>query len=217
MHAPSASCARRSAESVAARSRRSRDILAASRTTALERCRQPRKLEARTLGAVGRVRAGDFPAQDRLTIGFLCASICPRMTRERRTMPARLGDLEAAVMQYVWSEGGADVKQVHNALGVRRGITLNTVQSAMERLYRKGLLQREKVSHAYVYSPGCSREEYGGRVVENLLSGLMRGASDSMLSAFVDFAARSGQETLERLESLIDERRRAGLKNRGKV
>ena len=57
----------------------------------------------------------------------------------------RLGELETAVLEHVWGRGPCDVKAVHRSLGVRRGITLNTVQSAMERLFKKGLLARDKV------------------------------------------------------------------------
>jgi predicted transcriptional regulator len=117
-------------------------------------------------------------------------------------------------MQYVWAEGAADVKAVHRAIGVDRGISLHTVQSTMERLYRKGLLAREKVRHAYVYSARLSREEYGSRVVEDVLSELMVGAPEPMMSAFVDFAARTGEETLARLERLIRERRAADSRKR---
>ncbi len=129
------------------------------------------------------------------------------MREGRGEVRVRLGELEVSVMQHVWAEGPADVKAVHRAVGVKRGISLHTVQSTMERLHRKGLLDREKVSHAYVYSARLSRDEYGSRAVEDVLSGLMEGASEPMMSAFVDFAARTGDEALARLERLIRERR----------
>jgi predicted transcriptional regulator len=123
---------------------------------------------------------------------------------------ARLGDLEAAVMEHVWASGPCDVKAVHRTLGARRRITLNTVQSTMERLFRKGLLAREKVSHAYVYSPRHTREELGARVVEEVVSRLLDGEAVPVLAAFVDLAARSDAENLDRLERLIAEKRKAG-------
>ena len=135
--------------------------------------------------------------------------------RERRgEVPVRLGELELSVMQYMWAGGPVDVKAVHRAIGMKRGISLNTVQSTMERLHRKGLLDREKISHAYVYSARLSREEYGSRAVEDVLSGLMAGDTEPMMSAFVDFAARTGEETLARLERLIRERRAAASRKR---
>ena len=127
------------------------------------------------------------------------------------TMPplARLGDLEAAVLEYVWAHGPNDVKAVHRTLGARRKITLNTVQSTMERLFRKGLLAREKVSHAYVYSPRHTREQLGARVVEEVIARLLKGEAVPVLEAFVDLAARSDTANLDRLEQLIAEKRKA--------
>src|SRR5262245_15903282 len=116
---------------------------------------------------------------------------------------ATLGELEMAVMEHVWTTGPADVKAVHRAIGARRQITTNTVQSTMERLYRKGILAREKVSHAYVYSAARSREELTAAVVSDVVERLARGETDAMLAAFVDVAARAGDSTLARLETLI--------------
>jgi len=121
---------------------------------------------------------------------------------------ARLGDLETAVLEHVWTAGPCDVKTVHGALGPSRGITLHTIQSTMERLFRKDLLAREKVSHAYVYTPRHTREELGARMVEDLVSRLLKGEAFPMLEAFVDLAARTDAANLDRLERLIAERRK---------
>ena len=121
----------------------------------------------------------------------------------------RLGDLETAVLEHVWAAGPSDVKAVQRAVGAPRRITLNTVQSAMERLFRKGLLAREKVSHAYVYSPRHTREELGARMVEEVVSRLLKGEAVPVLEAFVDLAARTDEANLDRLERLIAERRKA--------
>lgn len=121
----------------------------------------------------------------------------------------RLGDLEAAVLEHLWTAGPSDVKAVHRSVGAPRRITLNTVQSAMERLFRKGLLAREKVSHAYVYSPRHSREELGARVVQDVVARLLRGEAAPVLAAFVDLAARTDEGNLDRLELLIAQRRKA--------
>jgi predicted transcriptional regulator len=119
-----------------------------------------------------------------------------------------LGDLETAVMNHVWTEGTADAKAVHTRLGKRRGITLNTIQSTLKRLYEKGLLERDKVSHAHVYRARVSREEFHRDLVAELVGGLMSGHADALVSAFVDVAERAGPDTLERLGALVAERRK---------
>ena len=58
------------------------------------------------------------------------------------TRPPLLGDLETAVLEHLWAAEPADVKAVHGAIGKKRRITLNTVQSTMERLHREGMPDR---------------------------------------------------------------------------
>lgn len=72
--------------------------------------------------------------------------------------PPLLGELETAVMAHLWSDGEGCAKAVHVALGKRRGITLNTIQSTLKRLFEKDLLERDKVSHAHVYRARVTRE-----------------------------------------------------------
>lgn len=121
--------------------------------------------------------------------------------------PVRLGPLETAVLRHLWPDGRASVKAVHRALGTRRGITLNTVQSAMDRLHKKDLLTREKVSHAYIYAPAVSRAELGTRILEQAFAQLA-GEPSALMSAVVDYADREGDDALAELEALVAERRR---------
>jgi predicted transcriptional regulator len=120
----------------------------------------------------------------------------------------QLGELEAAVMNHVWSRGEGDAKSVHAALGKRRGITLNTIQSTLKRLFEKGLLARDKVSHAHVYRAGRSREEFHRGLLGELAGELMHAHPEAVVSAFVDLTERAGPEHLARLEALVAERRR---------
>lgn len=121
--------------------------------------------------------------------------------------PGVLGELEAAIMAHVWDVGPSEVKATHAKVGRTRGITLNTVQSTMERLSRKGLLDRRKVSHAYVYSARLSREGFGAGIVRDVVQRFLGGEPAPLLAAFVDLAAREGDDELERLERLIAAKR----------
>jgi len=125
----------------------------------------------------------------------------------RQTAPPSLGDLEIAVLEEIWRCGAADAKTVHARVGRAREISLNTVQSTLERLFRKALLQREKISHAYEYSAAVSRQELIGQLVESTVRRVAGAQPDAVLSAFVDLAARADEAQLSRLERLIARRR----------
>lgn len=119
-----------------------------------------------------------------------------------------LGDLELAVLDVLWQAGSADAKSVHAVLEPSRGIGLNTVQSTLERLFRKNLLAREKVSHAYQYRAELSREMLVGRLVESAVQRVAAGDGDALIAAFVDLAVRADAGQLDRMAELIARRRR---------
>lgn len=121
--------------------------------------------------------------------------------------PTNLGALELAILQYLWEEGPHPVKTAHRIVGVSRDITLNTVQSTMKRLWEKGLLEREKQGHAYVYSPRITRRDLTEMMVGELIEQVTGSQIDVALQAFVDVAERAGDKTLDRLEKLVAARR----------
>lgn len=111
-------------------------------------------------------------------------------------------------MEFVWSHGPAEVKKVHGVLGIARRIKPNTVQSTMERLFRKGLLSREKVSHAYVYSPRLSPQEVRAQIVEAVLARLVGDRADLRLSTLIDVVERAGPLALRQFRRMLAARRR---------
>lgn len=134
--------------------------------------------------------------EHRLTIGVV------RQMLSGMIVP-RLGDLEVAVLELAWRLGEVDVKDAHRQIGEPRGITSNTVQSTLERLFRKGLLSRERLGHAYVYTPAITRDEFRARAAATA-AGELRGAQASgVLAAFVEIAAKVDKKNLDRLESIV--------------
>lgn len=120
----------------------------------------------------------------------------------------RLGELELAVLEHLWSVRDADVSETHDAVGKSRGISANTVGSALERLHRKGLLAREKVSHAYRYTPAIDREAFRARKVVEAAGGIAALARSGVLAAFVDIVADADREALAELERLVRAKQR---------
>ena len=111
------------------------------------------------------------------------------------------------MLEHLWRTREADVTESHVAIGKRRGITPNTVGSALERLFKKGLVTRRKVSHAYRYEPRIGRDEFAARRVLDAAGGIKSLSETGLLSAFVDLVADVDDAALDRLESLIAEKR----------
>ncbi len=128
------------------------------------------------------------------------------VAKARKTL-AQIGELELAVLEHLWGHGEADVLATHAAIGKARGITTNTVGSALERLHRKGLVAREKVSHAYCYRSLLTREEFAAKRMVDAAAGQRTLSDAGLLAAFVDLVADEDEASLDRLEALIAAKR----------
>ena len=116
-----------------------------------------------------------------------------------------LGDLEAEIMELVWTrplEQGTTVREVFEVLYERRRIGYTTVMNTMTRLAKKRLLRVEKSDTAYVYYPYLTRPEFVSRFVGRILEDLFvnfSGATREGLDALPD------QQAADRARMLLDE------------
>ena len=122
--------------------------------------------------------------------------------------PLRLGNLELGILEHLWRHGAASVKDVHDILGTKRGNTLNTVQSTLDRLFKKELLTRQKSGRSFYYVAQVSREDVLERKFNDLATELAGGEINSLFAAFVQFTTRLDASKLKELESLIAEYRK---------
>lgn len=116
----------------------------------------------------------------------------------------QLGELETFITKLMWDMGSGSVKDVHEQVQTSRKVTKNTVQSTLERLYRKDLLRRSKCSHAYIYEPKLTREQFTAQLVGQLLSEFESDPSMT-LAAFVEQQAPVSPEKMAQLRALITE------------
>jgi len=127
-----------------------------------------------------------------------------------------LGKLEARVMDVLWTLGQGNVRDVSSKIGSPRAYT--TVMTTLERLFKKGLLTREKSGRAFVYAPAIAREEWerrrAGKVLASFLNG-PRPSRELLVSTLLDVAGEHSQELLDELEKKIKLRRKE-LSARGK-
>ena len=84
---------------------------------------------------------------------------------------ARFGELEAAIMDLIWSSGTpVRVREVSEQLNRARPLAFNTVQTVMENLYYKGWLGRHKDGRAYWYESVRSRDDYAAGLLAEALA-----------------------------------------------
>ena len=116
----------------------------------------------------------------------------------------RLGELEAVLMDRLWSiEGTASVREVWEQLRRQREIAYTTVMSTLDNLHRKGLLERERDGRAYRYRPVASRAQYRAELMRQAL-----GRDDEHEAVLTHFVGQLGAEELSQLHSAVRRARR---------
>jgi len=123
-----------------------------------------------------------------------------------------LGDLEADIMDVVWSREQATVREVYEQLRLQRDIAYTTVMTIMGRLTEKDLLKKQPQGNAYIYSPTVSKLEFTQKVVKEVLDGLLDEFAEPAINHLVDRLSKENKQNIDTLEMLIKEKRAEGGK-----
>ena len=134
--------------------------------------------------------------------------------RPRAVVETALGRLERDVLERLWSEDGAVSVR---ALGESFGGTLayTTLMTTLDRLHKKGLVQRERAGRAFFYRPSYTRDQLETGVQTDLIDAMLgtdAAAARPVMSTFVDAVGQRDAALLDELAELIKHRQRAARK-----
>ena len=126
-------------------------------------------------------------------------------------METALGTLEREDMDVLWCEGDLAVRDVQERLA--RQIAYTTVMTTLDRLYKKGVLERRQSGRAFLYSAAVTRAQLQAQIASSLLAGLLHsqnGAAVPVLSNLVESVSSQdgGAALLETLETMVRDKRR---------
>ncbi len=135
----------------------------------------------------------------------------------RKPAPFALGPLELAVMEVVWSRSDSNVREV--AARLERPLAYTTVMTTLDRLYKKGLLERKKSERAFIYSAKLSRRQWEQQQAGELVAGLLanpKHSNEVLISCLVDAVGRHDEALPDRMEEKIRAKRRE-INKRGRA
>jgi predicted transcriptional regulator len=119
-----------------------------------------------------------------------------------------LGPFEQQVLQELWSHGSATVRELLADGKIRQAYT--TVMTTLDRLYKKGLLDRIIEGRAFRYTPRHTSEELQRRTaLESIRQLLGSGEASSLpLSYLVEALSSHDAQLLDELQLLVERKRR---------
>jgi predicted transcriptional regulator len=116
-----------------------------------------------------------------------------RIESRRRSL-LELAPLELDCMNTLWPIGEGTVREIRDLLAPRTPRAYTTIMTIMDRLARKGIVERRKAGRAYVYRPSLSaneaRDHALGKVVESFFGGSREDAVAFLSGAAYTIAPR---------------------------
>jgi BlaI family penicillinase repressor len=115
----------------------------------------------------------------------------------------QLGKLEREVMEFVWERGEVCVRDFYEH--ARGRIAYTTAMTTLDRLYKKGLLDRCKDGKMFRYVPRQSRTEFKQNFVRRMLSALFQPGEEArpLLASLVDTVTEQDRSLLDDLEKMV--------------
>lgn len=118
-----------------------------------------------------------------------------------------LGDLEVDIMEALWKIQRGNVKEIHKEVSQKRKVAITTVATVLDRLYEKGLVERElKKSKGlyYEYKPTVTKKQFEKTVVRSVFEGLFETFGDSAISYLMDHVRIKDKRTLEEFKRHLE-------------
>ena len=121
---------------------------------------------------------------------------------------SKLGPLEQQLLREVWTRGSATVREMLEDGKIHQAYT--TVMTTMDRLYKKGLLERVTEGRAFRYTPRQTPQELQrGAALDGIRQLLESDDTASLpLSYLVEAISSHDAQLLDELQILIERKRR---------
>jgi predicted transcriptional regulator len=119
----------------------------------------------------------------------------------------RLGPLERRILEEVWSRRSLTVRELLSDGKIELAYT--TVMTTLDRLFKKGLLERTEEGRAFRYSAQCPPGDLPRRVAVAEMRRWIASTPPSSLplSCFVEAISAHDAKLLDELRALVEEKR----------
>lgn len=115
-----------------------------------------------------------------------------------------IGKRELELLDVLWqvlpkAKSAIEIQEQIAATHFDGDISVNTVQSTLERLVKKGLLERSKKGRAYYYCAIVTKKEMICSLIRDIASDMSSGDTQLMVSGFMEFLTNEDPQMSKKL------------------
>jgi BlaI family penicillinase repressor len=128
------------------------------------------------------------------------------MVKASKPLP-RPTEAELELLRILWEKEPATVREIYDALDVRRAVGYTTVLKLMQIMTTKGLVVRDEANRAHVYRAAVSQDQTQNEILKDLSLRLFSGSAAQLALHALALEPASTDE-LDAMRTLIDKKRK---------
>lgn len=118
-----------------------------------------------------------------------------------------LTQLQLEIMRTLWERGEATVGEVHEAIGVERGLAQATIATLLRRLEKKGAVTHTPQGRQFVYRAAVTSDAVRRSMLTDVAERLLPNEVPALINQL--FASKKiGADELEQVKKLIEQKER---------
>lgn len=126
----------------------------------------------------------------------------------KQSKPKNLGEVEQAVMDYVWTHGPCTSEDCREALSGTRPMKESTIRTVLRRLEQKGYVAHSLDGRTFIYRAAEARQNVAARAVKNIIDKFCGGSAEQLVIGMVDNKVIDSKQ-IERIARKIAQRKTA--------
>ncbi len=111
---------------------------------------------------------------------------------------------ELEILQILWQNGIATVREVHEALASTKNVGYTTTLKLMQIMNEKGLVSRDASMRTHVYQAAVNKEKTQKYLLNKIINNLFGGSSTQLVIQALG-NQKSTKEELLQIQNLLDE------------
>lgn len=115
---------------------------------------------------------------------------------------------EFLILRSIWKNGRQSVREVHDSLSPETGWAYTTTKTIMDRMSKKGLLERESFHGVFIYKALVSKSQGLVKWVHFIADGILETDYSDVVTMFSKTGALS-EEEIDELRSLLEKEKGA--------
>jgi len=117
--------------------------------------------------------------------------------RRKESGHQRPSDGELRILNVLWKQGAATVREVFEQIGEQSGVGYTTVLKVMQIMHEKGFVTRDETDRSHVYTASLSRDDVQEQVVDDLLGTVFDGSRQRLVMRILSQTKSSPDELAE--------------------